>query len=126
MVNLRQGQAQEVAVGGHRRQRPIAAEQEVVGSLRIAECPLQPCRLLLEHFAFKGGTCIRKVHLGATGRFSMDLDFTACKAMDAEAVVLELGETFNRADHDINYALDLGKDGWRIPKPHGGRKPPEV
>src|SRR6516162_2994258 len=68
----------------------------------------------LEHFAFKGGTCIRKVHLGATGRFSMDLDFTACKAMDADAVVLELGETFNRADHDINYTLDLGKDSWRI------------
>src|SRR5262249_37152710 len=35
----------------------------------------------LEHFAFKGGTCIRKIHLGATGRFSMDLDFTACKPM---------------------------------------------
>jgi len=26
--------------------------------------------------AFKGGTCLKKIYLGKTGRFSMDLDFT--------------------------------------------------
>ncbi len=31
---------------------------------------------ILEKLAFKGGTCIRKVYLGKTGRFSEDLDFT--------------------------------------------------
>jgi len=31
---------------------------------------------LLGKLAFKGGTCIKKVYLGKTGRFSMDLDFT--------------------------------------------------
>lgn len=32
---------------------------------------------LLQSLAFKGGTCIKKVYLGGTCRFSMDLDFTA-------------------------------------------------
>jgi len=32
---------------------------------------------LLPYLAFKGGTCLKKVYLGKTGRFSMDLDFTA-------------------------------------------------
>lgn len=31
---------------------------------------------LLSHLAFKGGTCLKKVYFGKTGRFSMDLDFT--------------------------------------------------
>jgi len=68
----------------------------------------------LEHFAFKGGTCIRKIHLGATGRFSMDLDFTASRSMDRDEVVLELEATFNQTHHDIAYTLDLGDDTWRI------------
>ena len=32
---------------------------------------------LFRKLAFKGGTCLKKVYLGKTGRFSMDLDFTA-------------------------------------------------
>jgi predicted nucleotidyltransferase component of viral defense system len=32
---------------------------------------------LLHQLAFKGGTCLKKVYFGKTGRFSMDLDFTA-------------------------------------------------
>jgi len=31
---------------------------------------------LPSNLAFKGGTCLKKVYLGKTGRFSMDLDFT--------------------------------------------------
>lgn len=31
---------------------------------------------VLEKLALKGGTCIRKIYLGRTGRFSEDLDFT--------------------------------------------------
>lgn len=32
---------------------------------------------LLTHLAFKGGSCLKKVYLGRTGRFSLDLDFTS-------------------------------------------------
>jgi len=32
---------------------------------------------VLQSLAFKGGTCLKKIYLGRTGRFSMDLDFTA-------------------------------------------------
>ena len=31
---------------------------------------------LLSHLVFKGGTCLKKVYFGKTGRFSVDLDFT--------------------------------------------------
>jgi predicted nucleotidyltransferase component of viral defense system len=68
----------------------------------------------LENLAFKGGTCIRKMHLGATGRFSMDLDFTRRRPRPAEDVVLELAEAFNRTHHGITYQFDLRPDKWRI------------
>ena len=32
---------------------------------------------LLKRLAFKGGTCLKKMHFGNSGRFSMDLDFTS-------------------------------------------------
>jgi len=32
---------------------------------------------ILPQLAFKGGTCLKKVYFGKTGRFSMDLDFTS-------------------------------------------------
>jgi len=32
---------------------------------------------VLPRLAFKGGTCLKKVYFGNTGRFSMDLDFTS-------------------------------------------------
>ena len=31
---------------------------------------------ILKQLAFKGGTCLKKIYFGKTGRFSMDLDFT--------------------------------------------------
>lgn len=31
---------------------------------------------VMNHLAFKGGTCLRKLIFGSTGRFSEDLDFT--------------------------------------------------
>jgi predicted nucleotidyltransferase component of viral defense system len=34
---------------------------------------------VLQSLAFKGGTCLKKIYLSRTGRFSMDLDFTAVK-----------------------------------------------
>ena len=31
---------------------------------------------VMNHLAFKGGTCLRKTMFGSSGRFSEDLDFT--------------------------------------------------
>ena len=45
---------------------------------------------LLRQMAFKGGTALRKIHLGATGRFSLDLDFTATDMASPDAFVLDL------------------------------------
>jgi len=33
--------------------------------------------IILPRLAFKGGTCLKKIYFGNTGRFSMDLDFTS-------------------------------------------------
>ena len=45
---------------------------------------------LLNHLAFKGGTAIRKLYLGGTGRFSLDLDFTAVSDIAPDTLVLDL------------------------------------
>jgi predicted nucleotidyltransferase component of viral defense system len=45
---------------------------------------------LLNHLAFKGGTAIRKLYLGGTGRFSLDLDFTAIGDVAPDTVALDL------------------------------------
>ena len=45
---------------------------------------------LLDHLAFKGGTAIRKIYLGGTGRFSLDLDFTAIGDVAPDTVALDL------------------------------------
>jgi predicted nucleotidyltransferase component of viral defense system len=45
---------------------------------------------LLRRLGFKGGTAIRKIHLGNQGRFSLDLDFTALSEPDPEALILDI------------------------------------
>ena len=45
---------------------------------------------LLDYLAFKGGTAIRKLYLGGTGRFSLDLDFTAVSDIAPDTLVLDL------------------------------------
>ena len=52
----------------------IVAERNVV--LTYVLKALRDSRLF-HRLVFKGGTCLRKIYLGKTGRFSMDLDFTA-------------------------------------------------
>jgi predicted nucleotidyltransferase component of viral defense system len=37
-------------------------------------------RGVLDRFAFKGGTCLRKMFLGRQARFSTGLDFTALRS----------------------------------------------
>jgi predicted nucleotidyltransferase component of viral defense system len=72
-------------------------------------------RGLLTHLAFKGGTAIRKLYLGATGRFSLDLDFTRVSGVPPDTLTLDLvsslheqsyhGLTFTVANSDY-YATD--------------------
>ncbi len=45
---------------------------------------------LLSNLAFKGGTAIRKLFLGNTGRFSLDLDFSCVSNVEPEALILDL------------------------------------
>jgi predicted nucleotidyltransferase component of viral defense system len=66
---------------------------------------------LLKTLAFKGGTCIRKIHLGISGRFSMDLDFTALKRKKPDDYVLDMMEVLNCDFHGLTFRLD---ERWRI------------
>jgi predicted nucleotidyltransferase component of viral defense system len=50
----------------------IVAERDIVLTYVLEVL----CENLTGKLAFKGGTCLKKVYLGKTGRFSMDLDFT--------------------------------------------------
>jgi predicted nucleotidyltransferase component of viral defense system len=61
---------------------------------------------LLDHLAFKGGTAIRKLYLGGSGRFSLDLDFTAVGDITPDALVLELADLLhNRTYHGLTFTI---------------------
>jgi predicted nucleotidyltransferase component of viral defense system len=71
---------------------------------------------LLRQLAFKGGTAIRKLYLGGTGRFSLDLDFTATVEVAPDDLILDLvgllheqtyfGLTFSIASSDYYATAD--------------------
>jgi predicted nucleotidyltransferase component of viral defense system len=61
---------------------------------------------LFDYLAFKGGTAIRKLYLGRTGRFSLDLDFTAVGDITPETLVLELvGLLHNQTHHGLTFTI---------------------
>ncbi|MFZ5915459.1 MAG: nucleotidyl transferase AbiEii/AbiGii toxin family protein [Chloroflexota bacterium] len=53
----------------------------------------------LDRLAFKGGTALRKIHLGGTGRFSLDLDFSALGQTPPDTVVLDLVAALHGQTH---------------------------
>ncbi|MEO6777082.1 MAG: nucleotidyl transferase AbiEii/AbiGii toxin family protein [Kofleriaceae bacterium] len=61
---------------------------------------------VMDHLAFKGGTCLRKLVFGSAGRFSEDLDFTIDSAEPDDDVLMRLVETFNREHFGITFTLD--------------------
>jgi predicted nucleotidyltransferase component of viral defense system len=61
---------------------------------------------VMEHLAFKGGTCLRKLFFGSTGRFSEDLDFTLDSDEPDDDVLTDLVEVFNAEHHGITFTLD--------------------
>ena len=58
---------------------------------------------ILDRFAFKGGTCLRKMIIGSQGRFSTDLDFTGLEEHDHETVVLDMMTAFEETFHGIEF-----------------------
>ncbi len=61
---------------------------------------------ILSQLAFKGGTCLRKMHLGSQGRFSTDLDFTATAEHEPDDLILEMMIAFEEPFHGITFELD--------------------
>jgi predicted nucleotidyltransferase component of viral defense system len=60
---------------------------------------------LTEHMAFKGGTCLRKMIFGSTGRFSEDLDFTLATVEPEDDVLIRIVETFDQEQYGISFVL---------------------
>lgn len=73
---LSQAQVQRFSAESGLRDMMIA-EKEVVLTFLLQ---LLSERDVLDRFAFKGGTCLRKMFLGSQARFSTDLDFTGSRS----------------------------------------------
>ena len=80
----------------------MIAEKEVVLTFLLQ---LLSERGVLDRLAFKGGTCLRKMFLGAPGRFSTDLDFTGIEEHDHEEVILAMMEAFEHPFHGIQFSI---------------------
>ena len=61
---------------------------------------------VMDHLAFKGGTCLRKLVFGSSGRFSEDLDFTLDTDRRDDDVLTEIVDVFNREHHGITFTFD--------------------
>jgi predicted nucleotidyltransferase component of viral defense system len=60
----------------------------------------------MDHLAFKGGTCLRKIVFGSAGRFSEDLDFTVDSDGPEDDVLEQVVDTFNREHYGITFSFD--------------------
>ena len=80
----------------------MIAEKEVVLTFLLQ---LLSERGMLNRFAFKGGTCLRKMVIGSQGRFSTDLDFTALEEHDHETVILDMMDAFAQPFHGIQFSI---------------------
>ena len=61
---------------------------------------------VMTELAFKGGTCLRKLVFGSSGRFSEDLDFTLATDHDGDDVLMRIVEAFNRSHHGVVFNFD--------------------
>jgi predicted nucleotidyltransferase component of viral defense system len=61
---------------------------------------------VMDHLAFKGGTCLRKLVFGTSGRFSEDLDFTIDSSEPDDDVLVRLVEAFNRELYGITFSFN--------------------
>ena len=81
----------------------MIAEKEIILTYALQ---LFADRGILDKLAFKGGTCLRKMHLGSQGRFSTDLDFTAIEIHDPEDLILEMMAAFEQPFHGVTFELE--------------------
>lgn len=62
---------------------------------------------ILNFIILKGGTCLRKMYLGRTGRFSEDLDFTATLKISPKDIEKKLRRVFvNKTYYDIKFDVE--------------------
>jgi predicted nucleotidyltransferase component of viral defense system len=61
---------------------------------------------VMDYLAFKGGTCLRKLVSGSSGRFSEDLDFTLDTDRPGDDVLTEIVEVFNSEHHGVTFTFD--------------------
>lgn len=81
----------------------LVAERDVVLTYALRAL-LDGC--VMDHLAFKGGTCLRKLIFGSAGRFSEDLDFTLETARPDDDVLTEIVDVFNREHYGITFAFE--------------------
>ena len=83
----------------------LEAERDIVLTY-VLKILADQASLLLRHLAFKGGTCLKKIYFGKTGRFSMDLDFT-CLHARRDRFKSELKSVLNNREHyGISFAIE--------------------
>jgi predicted nucleotidyltransferase component of viral defense system len=80
----------------------MIAEKEIILTYMLQ---LLTERGVLQRFAFKGGTCLRKMVIGSQGRFSTDLDFTALEEHDHETIILDMMDAFAKPFHGIQFNI---------------------
>jgi len=81
----------------------LVAERDVVLTYALAALVDDG---VTDELAFKGGTCLRMMVFGSSGRFSEDLDFTLASDQPEDDVLLRLAGVFNRVHHGITFAFD--------------------
>jgi predicted nucleotidyltransferase component of viral defense system len=60
---------------------------------------------VLKNLAFKGGTCLKKMHFGGSGRFSMDLDFTSLD-ISTEDLQAKIKQLLDKQSHfGVNFKI---------------------
>lgn len=84
-------------------QDKLVAEREVV--LTYALEALFSTDVLTQ-LAFKGGTCLRKMFFGSTGRLSEDLDFTLYGESPEEGLILDVINVFNQERWGITFSCN--------------------
>ena len=82
----------------------MIAEKEVMLTFLLQ---LLSERGILDRLAFKGGTCLRKMFIGAQGRFSTDLDFTGIEEHDHGEVILDIMAAFEQTYHGSQFIYDF-------------------
>lgn len=81
----------------------LVAEREVVLTYALKVLDEQG---VLAALAFKGGTCLRKMVFGSSGRFSEDLDFTLTADTGQDDALTRLVEVLNGTHYGITYKLE--------------------